>query len=164
MLVRFAYSSIPWFLSSSIAIVPCIWSWLAVFYQRQGTHWIVYQVSLVCWLSLKTLTRVKTLRICCSAWWVPVGLLTTKSASTLSIISFRTPIDWLTLCTDCSDRFGPRPFRNDFRKLFMCSRWRSRGTFLPFPPLLFQNLFHVTLWAMQGLKEAFTCSVSRKVL
>ena len=79
-----------------------------------------------------------------AAWWMPLGRDSCSSPSVVSIRVFNKPTDLLTLSAVFSARLVPLFLKKDFRKLLRCSRCRSRGTFFPFPPLLFQNRFQVT--------------------
>lgn len=99
-----------------------------------------------------------------STWWAPLGWDMPSSMSVAAIICFRTPMDLLILSAELSFRFGPRPFRKDFRNPFKCSRCKSREMFRPLPPLVFQNLFHMRLCAIYGDNVAFIWTVSRNVL
>ena len=115
-------------------------------------------------VSLNTLSNTKTSSLKLAWWWVPLVRVTCSSLSVVSIIAFNTPTDLLTRSADSSVKFGPLFFRKAFRKLFKCSRCRSRGMFLPLPPFPFQNLFHFKLCASRGDKVALSCTVRRKVL
>ena len=97
--------------------------------------------SLLGWVWNSSASRATSISAWMSLVWLgvrclPLRRVTRSSLSVASNRCLRTLRDLLILSADGSFRFEPSPFKKDLRKLFRCSKCKSRLKFFPFPPRL----------------------------